>query len=140
MHSLFPELFSWLTCRFRGRVELELEVVALRHQLAVLRRQRPGRTELFSIDRLINLGLALPAVAAIPESDGSGEAGHRDSMASARFSVLLALAVKVRTALNRSRDSRSDSANEQRQPAMGRTPNPRGAAQARYRSQPSDRS
>src|SRR5271170_5467233 len=53
MQSLFSELFSWLTCRFRGRVELELEVVALRHQLAVLRRQRPGRTELFSIDRLI---------------------------------------------------------------------------------------
>src|SRR5271168_3688283 len=53
MQSLFSELFSWLTCRFRGRVELELEVIALRHQLAVLRRQRPGRTQLFSIDRLI---------------------------------------------------------------------------------------
>ena len=49
MHSLF----SWLSCRFRGRVELELEVIALRHQLAVLRRQRPGRSQLFSIDRLI---------------------------------------------------------------------------------------
>ena len=32
---------------------MELEVIALRHQLAVLRRQRPGRTQLFSIDRLI---------------------------------------------------------------------------------------
>jgi transposase InsO family protein len=53
MHSLFSELFSWLTCRFRGRVELELEVIALRHQLAVLRRQRPGRIQLFAIDRLI---------------------------------------------------------------------------------------
>ena len=51
--SLFSEHFSWLTCRFRGRVELELEVIALRHQLAVLRRQRPGRTQLFAIDRLI---------------------------------------------------------------------------------------
>src|SRR5208282_4304430 len=49
MHSLF----SWLTCRFRGGVELELEVIALRHQLAVLRRQRPRRSQLFSIDRLI---------------------------------------------------------------------------------------
>jgi transposase InsO family protein len=53
MHSLFSELFSWLACRFRGRVELELEVIALRHQLAVLRRQCPGRTQLFSIDRLL---------------------------------------------------------------------------------------
>jgi putative transposase len=53
MHPIFWELVSWLTCRFRGRVELELEVIALRHQLAVLRRQRPGRIQLFSIDRLI---------------------------------------------------------------------------------------
>ena len=48
MHSLF----SWLSSRFRSRLELELEVIALRHQLAVLRRQRPGRTRLFSIDRV----------------------------------------------------------------------------------------
>lgn len=38
---------------FAAGVELELEVIALRHQLVVLRRQRPGRTQLFSIDRLI---------------------------------------------------------------------------------------
>ena len=53
MQSLLSELFSWLACRFRGRAELELEVIALRHQLAVLRRQRSGRTKLFAIDRLI---------------------------------------------------------------------------------------
>jgi hypothetical protein len=53
MQSLLSELFSWLACRFRGRAELELEVIALRHQLAVLRRQRSGRTQLFAIDRLI---------------------------------------------------------------------------------------
>jgi len=32
---------------------LELEVIALRHQLAVLRRQHPGRVRLFAIDRVI---------------------------------------------------------------------------------------
>ena len=32
---------------------MELEVIALRHQLAVLRRQRPGRARLFAIDRLL---------------------------------------------------------------------------------------
>jgi transposase InsO family protein len=53
MQSLLSELFSWRACRFRGRAELELEVIALRHQLAVLRRQRSGRTQLFAIDRLI---------------------------------------------------------------------------------------
>ncbi len=53
MQSLLSELFSWLACRFRGRAKLELEVIALRHQLAVLRRQRSRRTQLFAIDRLI---------------------------------------------------------------------------------------
>src|SRR5208337_5590064 len=55
MHSLFSELFSWLSCRFRGRVELELEVIALRHQLAVLRRQRPGCTQLFQWSSILGL-------------------------------------------------------------------------------------
>jgi hypothetical protein len=44
---------SLLVCRFRSRAALELEVVALRHQLAVLRRQRPGRPKLTSLDRLL---------------------------------------------------------------------------------------
>jgi putative transposase len=53
MRAFLLEFFSWLGCRFRGRAALELEVIALRHQLAVLRRQRPGRPRLFSIDRLL---------------------------------------------------------------------------------------
>src|ERR1700675_4736038 len=39
--------------RFRSRAVLELENLALRHQLQVLRRQRPGRPRLFTIDRLL---------------------------------------------------------------------------------------
>ena len=46
-------LFSWLACRFLSRADLELEVIALRHQLAVLRRQRPNHLRLSSIDRLL---------------------------------------------------------------------------------------
>jgi putative transposase len=38
---------------FRSRAVLELENLALRHQLHVLRRQRPGRPRLFTIDRLL---------------------------------------------------------------------------------------
>lgn len=53
MRTLLSAFVSWLACRFRSRAELELEVIALRHQLAVLRRQRPGRTRLSSIDRLL---------------------------------------------------------------------------------------
>jgi hypothetical protein len=43
--------------RFRSRAVLELENLALRHQLHVLRRQRPGRPRLFAIDRLLWVGL-----------------------------------------------------------------------------------
>lgn len=43
MRAITSALFSWLACRFRSRAEMEPEVVALRRQLAVARRQRPGR-------------------------------------------------------------------------------------------------
>jgi hypothetical protein len=39
--------------RFRSRVSLEFELIAVRHQLTVLRRQRPGRPQLSSLDRLL---------------------------------------------------------------------------------------
>lgn len=50
MIAAFVSLFSF---RFRSRAGLELELVALRHQVAVLRRQRKGRVQLFSTDRLL---------------------------------------------------------------------------------------
>ena len=53
MLACISELLLWLAGRFRNRAELELEVIALRHQLAVLRRQRPGRPQLFAFDRLL---------------------------------------------------------------------------------------
>jgi putative transposase len=53
MLALLLELFSWLAHRFRSRAALELEVIALRHQLAVLRRQRPSRPRLLTLDRLL---------------------------------------------------------------------------------------
>src|SRR5277367_3016260 len=45
-------IVSRLVCRFRSRAAVELENLALRHQLHVLRRQRPGRLRLFTLDRL----------------------------------------------------------------------------------------
>jgi transposase InsO family protein len=53
MIIILSALVSLLACRFRGRVSLELELIALRHQLTVLRRQRPGRPRLFRADRLL---------------------------------------------------------------------------------------
>ena len=53
MFTILSALVSVLSCRFRGRSSLELEVVALRHQLAVLRRQCPGRPRIGAWDRLL---------------------------------------------------------------------------------------
>jgi hypothetical protein len=47
VHAIVSEVAR----RFRSRAVLELENLALRHQLHVLRRQRPGRPLLWAIDR-----------------------------------------------------------------------------------------
>jgi len=53
MTTILSALISLLSFRVRRRASLELELIALRHQVAVLRRQRPGQLRLFSIDRLL---------------------------------------------------------------------------------------
>jgi len=46
-------ILSALVCllSFRSRAALELELIALRHQIIVLRRQRPRRLRLLLTDR-----------------------------------------------------------------------------------------
>ena len=53
MLAFISELLSWLAGRFRNRAELELEIIGLRHQMAVLPRQRPGRAPLSALDRIL---------------------------------------------------------------------------------------
>src|SRR5437588_3728477 len=53
MVAILIAVFSIFAFRFRSRAALELKLVALQHQLAVLRRQRPGRPQLSSLDRLL---------------------------------------------------------------------------------------
>src|SRR5208282_5437057 len=53
MHKLARSVISIVARRFRSRAVVELENLALRHQLHVLRRPRPGRPRLFAIDRLL---------------------------------------------------------------------------------------
>jgi putative transposase len=53
MITILSALVSLLSFRVRGRASLELELVALRHQVTVLRRQRPGQLRLVSTDRLL---------------------------------------------------------------------------------------
>jgi len=51
MITILSALVSLLSFRVRRRASLEFELIALRHQVTVLRRQRPGRLRLFSADR-----------------------------------------------------------------------------------------
>jgi putative transposase len=53
MITILSALLSMLSFRLRSRASLELELVAWRHQLIVLRRQRPRRLRLHSADRLL---------------------------------------------------------------------------------------
>jgi putative transposase len=51
MITILSALVSLLSFRVRSRTSLELELVALRHQVTVLRRQRHDQLRLFSTDR-----------------------------------------------------------------------------------------
>src|SRR3981081_2091225 len=53
MGTILFAVVSILVFRFRSRAALELKLVALQHQLTVLRRQRPGRPQLSSLDRVL---------------------------------------------------------------------------------------
>ena len=51
MLKLVHAVISAVARRFRSRAVVELENLALRPQLQVLRRQRPGRPRLFALER-----------------------------------------------------------------------------------------
>src|SRR2546428_7979237 len=53
MAALFVALLASLRATIRCRVELAAEILALRHQLAVLQRSTPRRPRLRPIDRLL---------------------------------------------------------------------------------------
>jgi transposase InsO family protein len=53
MITVLYAVISLLSFRLRSRASLELELIALRHQVTVLRRQYPGRPRLLCSDRLL---------------------------------------------------------------------------------------
>ena len=53
MVAILSAVVMLFAFRFRSRAALEVKLIALQHQLAVLRRQRPGRPQLSSLDRLL---------------------------------------------------------------------------------------
>ena len=57
MHELASWIVSVVARQMRSRAAVELENLALRHQLYVLHRQRPGRPRLYTLDRLLRIWL-----------------------------------------------------------------------------------
>jgi hypothetical protein len=97
----FPLLSEFLV---GTRAVVELENLALRHQLHVLRRQRPGRLRLFAIDRLLWVLLyrlwprCLDVMVLVKPATVI-------QMAPSGLPLVLALALEIRAAVNGPRDS-----------------------------------
>ena len=97
-------VISVVARRFRSRAVVELENLALRYQLHVLRRAAAGSAPAVR-DRPFALGLALPIVAPLSRRDGVVQAGHGRPMAPSGLPFVLAMAFEIRTAVSESRDS-----------------------------------
>ena len=80
MITFLSAIVSFLSFRIRSRASLELEVIALRHQLGVLKRRRLGRARFF-LRGSVALDLALPNLAADHQRRGAGQADDGDAMA-----------------------------------------------------------
>ena len=115
MLELVRPVVAVLARRFCGRAVLKVENLALRHQLHVRRRQRPGRLRLITFDRWS----ARPLVAALSRHDGVGQAGPPLSNGTIRASASFGLGVRDPDAHRYIEKFESDSADEQRQTPLG---------------------
>ena len=82
-------LSTFLGC-FRSRVELQLELLALRQQIHVLKRSRRSRPRISRADRLFWV-LALPPVGRVATDAHDRPAGDGHRLASPRLSMVLDL-------------------------------------------------
>jgi hypothetical protein len=89
MTALFIVVLTLLRASIRSRLELAAEILALRHQLAVLQRTAPKRRRLRMIDRL--LGTALARLDELAAGPADRDTRHRPAVASTRVHPLLAL-------------------------------------------------
>src|SRR5215467_5605000 len=115
MTPFFIALLALVTSTFRTRAALQAEIVALRHQIAVLQQSAPRRLRLRQSDRLLWIWLSRcwPA--------WRHWLRHSGPLASNGFCALLDLEIAPPSGKARSRfcDSRFDSANEPGQFLVG---------------------
>jgi putative transposase len=120
---------------FQSRAALEFENLALRHQIAVLRRSAAKRLRLTSADRLLWICLSRLW------HDWRSSLNHRQArngpcLASCRLSLVLDLEGAARptgTTCHFARGPRSDPQDVPGEPHLGCTPHPRRTAQTRHR-------
>src|ERR1700745_2383974 len=94
MITILSALVSLLSFRFRSRASLELELVALRHQLIVFARG-PAPPPWAPPPRPTPVGVGVPSAAADPRKLGAHQASDRGQMAPQRLSDLLAVAITL---------------------------------------------
>ena len=106
-------------------------VLTLRHQLNVLRRKAPKRVAFNTFD----LFRSLSNRAGCSEHLGDRQAGDGHPLASGRVSLVLAMEVALssRQTEGPARNPSVDPRHEPRQPALGRSADPRRTPQARHR-------
>ena len=134
MGNLLKLIWYFVVGLFRSRAALEAEIVVLRHQLNVLRRKAPKRLVFSNCDRFV-FYVPLSACTRHSEHLGDRQAGDGHPLASGRVSVVLAMEVarSSRQAKSATRNPPADPRHEPRQPAVGRSPDPRRTPQARHR-------
>src|SRR5215471_11203842 len=134
MPPALAALLGVLRTLFWPRAALEAEVLALRNQLLVLKRQCAGRRVSVSDLRSRVLVLALAGLARMAPRTHSRPPGDRDPLVPTRLSPLLALEEQVatfRTAAHRSGDPRAHRGNASCESHVGRGLHPWRTAQAR---------
>src|SRR6476646_10785186 len=131
-------LIRWMLLgRVRSKASLGAEILALRHQLNVLRRASPQRPVFSNFDRM-NPRLLVSDRAAYSGRHHDRGAGNGYPVASDRLSLLLALEIAsaCRQAQRPARNSATDPGDEPCQSALGRSPHPWRTPQARHRRRP----
>ena len=93
MLTILSAMISLASFRFRRRVSRNRRLLALRHQLTVIRRQRPA--DVAWSRRPLALELALANLASLSRGDVSGQGRHRAPVAQAGLTQILALTLKL---------------------------------------------
>lgn len=127
LYLMMIRLVGALGLLARSDTAVLAEVLALRHEVAVLRRQLNGRPRLSWPDRAILSALTRPLPTAIP-AHGLGSPRYPAGLASPTAAPTLDPPAQGRPAAGQRRDPRLDPASRARQPEVGTPADPKRTA------------